>query len=112
MRKETASPEIKFSIVKVVDNSNRHDNIYSEISDELIDFKNDNVQWTLEHSEWQLVTATLSETQQLQDQTDRDEDIKNMDESAKSQDFFDDNATIGRRYTITRIKSRNFLCWN
>ena len=32
-----------------------------------------------------------------------------MDESAKSQDFFDDNATIGRRYTITRIKSRNFL---
>lgn len=57
MRKETASPEIKFSIFKVIDNSNRYDNIYS----------------------------------------------------AKSQDFFDDNATIGRRYTITRIKSRNFL---
>ena len=67
-----------------------------------------NEHWT-RHSEWQLGTATLSETQQLQDQTDRDEDIKNMGESAKSEDFFDDNATIGRRYTITRIKSRNFL---
>ena len=32
-----------------------------------------------------------------------------MGESAKSQDFFDDNATIGRRYTITRTKSRNVL---
>ena len=44
MRKAIASPEIKFSIIEVIDNSNRHDNIYSEISDELIDFKNDNVQ--------------------------------------------------------------------
>ena len=34
-----------------------------------------------------------------------------MDESAKSQDFFQDNnnSTIGKRYITTRIKSRNFL---
>ena len=32
-----------------------------------------------------------------------------MDESAKSQDFFQDNNTLGKRYTTTRIKSRNFL---
>ena len=44
VRKETTCPEIKFSIFKVIDNSNRYDNIYSEISDKLIDFKNDNVQ--------------------------------------------------------------------
>ena len=44
VRKETSSPvEINFSIVKVIDSINKHDNIYSEISDELRDFKNDNV---------------------------------------------------------------------
>ena len=34
-----------------------------------------------------------------------------MDESAKSQDFFEDDNTvaIGNRYTTTRIKSRSFL---
>ena len=32
-----------------------------------------------------------------------------MDESAKSQDFFQDNNPIGKRYTTTRIKSRNVL---
>ena len=37
--KETSSP-----IVKVIDNTNRHDAIYSETSDKLSDFKNDNVQ--------------------------------------------------------------------
>ena len=39
--------EINFSIVKVIDNLNRH-NIYSEISDELTDFKNDSVQRTVQ----------------------------------------------------------------
>ena len=33
VRKETLSPvEVDFSIVKVIDNINRHNNIYSEIS--------------------------------------------------------------------------------
>ena len=47
VRKQTSSPfEITFSIVKVTDNANRQNVIYSEISDELSDFKNDNVQRT------------------------------------------------------------------
>ena len=45
VRKETRSAsEITFSIVKVIDKTNRHDTIYSEISDGLRDFKNDIVQ--------------------------------------------------------------------
>ena len=32
-----------------------------------------------------------------------------MDESAKSQDFFQDNNAIGKKYTTTCIKSRNLL---
>ena len=47
--KQTASPfEINFSIVKVIDSANRKDVIYSEISNELSDFKNDNVQRTVQ----------------------------------------------------------------
>ena len=59
----------------------------------------------------ELVKVTLSETQQVDD----DQTVGNlqvMDESAKRQDFFQDNntlATIGKRYTTTRIKFRNFL---
>ena len=43
LRKETSSSasKIKFSIVKAIDKTNRHDTIYSEISDKLSDFKND-----------------------------------------------------------------------
>ena len=51
VRKETSfSFEINFSIVKVIDNTNRHDGIYSEISYELSDFKNDNVQSTIQRT--------------------------------------------------------------
>ena len=45
VRKETPSArKINCSIVKVIDKTNRHDAIYSEISDELSDFENDLVQ--------------------------------------------------------------------
>ena len=44
MRKETSTSEIAFYIVKVIDKGNRHNTIYSEISDELSDFKNDIIQ--------------------------------------------------------------------
>ena len=107
MRKGIACPsEINFSIVKEVDNPKRHDNIYSEISDKLIYFKNDNVQWTVQRAS----ESDSIREQQLQDLTDGDENIQDMDESAKSRDFFhDNNATFGKRYTTIRIKSRNFL---
>ena len=35
--------------------------------------------------------------------------VLNVDESAKSQDFFQDNNAIKIKFTTTRIKSRNFL---
>ena len=57
-----------------------------------------------------LVKVTMSETQQVDDgQTDKN--LQVMDELVKSQDFFQDNTStmIGKRYTTTRIKSRNFL---
>ena len=61
-----------------------------------------------------LVKVTLSEKQHLQ--TDRnqhkqqhDENILDMDGSAKSQDFFQDNNAIVKKYSTMRIKSRNFL---
>ena len=57
-----------------------------------------------------LVKVTLSERQKVNDQTDNGGNIQVVDESAKSQDFFQDNNTaLGKRYTTTRIKSRNFL---
>ena len=61
VRKETSSPvEINFSIVKVIDSINKHDNIYSEISDELSDFKNDNVQRKIQRtSESDFVRETI-----------------------------------------------------
>ena len=40
------------------------------------------------------------------EQTDN---VEMIDESAKSQDFFQDNKLSERKYTTTRIKSRNFL---
>ena len=35
--------------------------------------------------------------------------MQDMDESAKSQDLFQDNNAIRKKYTTTRIKSRNLL---
>ena len=58
----------------------------------------------------ELVKVTLQEWQQLNDQTDGDESMQVMDKSTKSQDFFQDNNALGKRYTTTHIKSRNFLC--
>ena len=55
----------------------------------------------------ELVKVTLAERQQLTDETNNN-NIP-MNESAKSQDFFQDNNPPGKKYPATRIKSRNFL---
>ena len=52
---------------------------------------------------------TLPERQQIRDQADGDENIKVVDEPVKSQDFFQDNNPPGKKYTATRVNSRNFL---
>ena len=54
-----------------------------------------------------LVKAALSEKQELTEQTDYN--LEMTDESAKSQDFFQNNKLSGRKYSTTRIKSINFL---
>ena len=56
----------------------------------------------------ELVKATLSENNQTDNSN---QNIQDIDESAKRQDFFRDNNTvaIGQRYTTTRIKSRKFV---
>ena len=60
LRKEkSCASKIKFSIVKAIDKTNRHNTIYSEISDELSDFKNNIVQRTIQrNSENDLVRET------------------------------------------------------
>ena len=98
----SSASKIKFTIVKVIDKTNRHDPIHFEISDELSDFKNDIVQN-------ELVKMTLSERQDVNDQTDSNENMQVVDGSAKSQYFFQDDNPLAKKYTTTRIKSRNFL---
>ena len=59
-----------------------------------------------------LVKATLLTEEQEQTKTENktsNENIQDMNKSAKSQDFFQDNKAIGKKYTTTRIKLRNFL---
>ena len=55
----------------------------------------------------ELVKVTLSEKQAMTDQTDNN--VQMIDESAKSQDFFQDNNQPGKKNNTTWIKSRNFL---
>ena len=48
---------------------------------------------------------------------EKNDKVLNVDESAKSQDFFQDNKGVKIKDTNTRIKSRNFLskhclCWH
>ena len=51
VKKETTfTSKITFSIVKVIDKTNRHNTIYSEINDELSDFKNDIAQQTIQRT--------------------------------------------------------------
>ena len=45
----------------------------------------------------ELVKVTVSEQQHLQDQTNGNENIQALDNSAKSQDFFQDNNAIRKK---------------
>ena len=55
----------------------------------------------------ELVKVTFSEKQRMIDQNNSN--VQLIDESAKSQDFFQDNNPPGKKCTMTRIKSRTFL---
>ena len=52
----------------------------------------------------ELVKATLAEQQHIKTETTHetnDKNIHDMEESAKRQDFFQDNNAIGKKYTTT-----------
>ena len=85
-RKETSSTGEMFSIAKVIDKTNRHDTIYSKISDKLSNFKNYNVQGIIQRA------------------SESNFGRKTTVESAKSQDLFQDNNPPGKKYTTTRIQ--------
>ena len=75
-----------FSIAKVIDKTNRHDTIYSKISDKLSNFKNYNIQGIIQRA------------------SESNFGRKTTVESAKSQDLFQDNNPPGKKYTTTRIQ--------
>ena len=105
VRKQTSQAnEIIFSIVNLFDKTNRNNNIYSEINDELSEFNKDNVQY-------KQPIQLLSEGDMSEQETENSSNIQQevMDESAKSTDFFQNNKPSERRYTTTRMKSKNFL---
>ena len=62
-----------------------------------------------------LVASTLqADDQQIKTEKETEmntesDKVLNVDESAKSQDFFQDNNVVKIKYATTRIKSRNFL---
>ena len=56
----------------------------------------------------ELVKVILSEQQTLAENSDSIQQ-EMIDRSAKCPDFFQNNKISGRKYTATRIKSRNFL---
>ena len=62
-----------------------------------------------------LVASTLQaddkqiKTEKETEMNTESDKVLNVDESAKSQDFFQDNNVVKIKYATTRIKSRNFL---
>ena len=64
-----------------------------------------------------LVNATLLDRNQTKKETTDDENIQDMDESAKSQDFFLDNNVIEKKIYDYSNKVNKFfvehcICWN
>ena len=104
MREQTSNDsEIKFSIVKVIDSLNKTNVIYSEITNELNNLKNDNNRRTI-----QSVSTSTFNSRAISTKSRREFDGSRS--SAKSQDFFQEHSKmIRKKYTTTRIKSRNFL---
>ena len=90
---------------KIIDNMTKNKAVYSEIGDELNDFNNDNVQF-----EQSVRGISENDTGRKEKTEQNDDTVTMIDQSAKSQDFFQNNKwKKERKYTTTRIKSRNFL---
>ena len=98
-----------FSIANLIEKSNKFEDSYYKIGDELREFDNDRVQF--KHRIWEFIQTN---TKQRQSVAGRKNDNNRKPRSAKSPDFFQDNNankknTSIKKYTTTRIKSRNFF---
>ena len=110
IRKQTPAGEIIFSIVNLIDKSNKTKDIYYNISDKLSEIDNDRVQF--KHRIREFNQSNVNSRQHELTTATTKHNAKEHDESAKSQDLFQNNNAIEKRskaYTTTRIKSRNFL---
>ena len=118
LRKQTSTAnKIIFSTVNLIDSSNKKEDIYFKINNELRDSTMPPFNMNQEIEE--LVTATLTEKLLISNSDNNNgnnnnkSEHKNMtDESAKKPNFFQDNKSIKkpeRKYTIACIESRNFL---
>ena len=73
MRKQTSTGDkIIFSVVKIIDKTNRNDAIYMDISDELDEFNNDIVQfeqsvWGISENSTERETIDRTNTQKMID---------------------------------------------
>ena len=100
LRKKTSSAgEIIFSIVNIIDKTNKNNNIYFEINDELSDIKNDGVRY---NRKFRRISKNDTIREKSTDRRDRQQ-RRMIDESAKRQDFFQKNKPSEMGCTMTRI---------
>ena len=93
--------------------SNKFEDSYYKVSDELREFQNDRVQFKHRFQEFDQANANRPNSTETNGRNDNGTE-KIHDESAKAPDFFQDNNAIKKKffsksYTTTRIKSRNFI---
>ena len=91
MREQTSNDsEIKFSIVKVIDSLNKTNVIYSEITNELNNLKNDSNRRTI-----QSVSRSSFNSRAISTKSRREFEV--VEDSAKSQDFFQEHSKMIRK---------------
>ena len=89
--------------------SNKFEDSYYKVSDELREFQNDRVQFKHRFPEFDQANANRPNSTETNGRNDNGTE-KIHDESAKAPDFFQDNNAIKKKffsksYTTTRIKS-------
>ena len=112
MRKQTSQKgAITFSIDKVITNLNNSNVSYIELGNELKKIDRDNFQSKLQQlGNGNTTIRRPANKNRVRDRNEQQSDkIMDMDESAKSHNFFQDNKAVKVKYTTTRIKSRNLL---
>ena len=115
-RKQTSqNNDIRFSIVKIITSSNNLDVEYISLNNELKNICDGNSHSKLKQigrGDSDCGGSSIEKEQEIEidQQNNR---VQNVGESAKSQDFFQNNKVANHqkkiKYTTTRIKSRSFF---